>query len=104
MTVEIQGLGGLEDELEDVRDRIESADGEVPADELLTAEFMREYTDFDTFGEFLDASKWRIETQADFERIPEAEFDRYVDEHTGFDSWETMLSVAGKEYVMLRVA
>jgi hypothetical protein len=61
---------------------------------------MRNYTEFDTFEEFLDESRWKVETQADFEAIPSDEFDTYVAKCTGFDSWKTMLSAAGREYVM----
>jgi len=100
MAVEIKGLEGLENELNDLQRQIKSSGGEIPMRELFTDEFMRDYTEFDTFDAFLGESRWDIETQADFEQIPEDEFDTYVDEYTGFDSWEVMLSVAGKEYVM----
>lgn len=100
MAVTIKGLEGLETELNDLQSRIESLDGEIPMQELFTGDFMQDYTEFDAFEEFLQQSEWQIETQDDFEQIPEDEFDRYVDETTGFDSWETMLSVAGREYVM----
>lgn len=96
MSVEITGLG----DVEGLADRLESLGGEIPVGELFTPDFMQNYTEFDTFEQFLDDSKWEIATQEDFERIPEDEFDEYVDENTGFDSWETMLSVAGREYVM----
>lgn len=100
MPVEIKGLEGLEDELHDLERQFESSGGEIPMRELFTDEFMQDYTEFDTFERFLQESKWDVETQDDFERIPGDEFDRYVDEYTGFDSWKMMLSVAGKEYVM----
>lgn len=103
MTVEIKGLDGLESELSNLQNRIESLGGEVPMQELFTDEFMENYTEFGTFEEFLEESRWNVETQEDFERIPEDEFDGYVDEKTGFDSWEMMLSVAGREYVMRQI-
>lgn len=103
MPVEISGLEELEDNLRNLEERIESLGGEVPISDLFTSNFMQEYTDFATFEEFLEASEWDVDSQADFENIPEKEFDRYVDEHTGFDSWETMLSVAGREYVMRNI-
>lgn len=99
MSVEITGL----DELGDLRNRLDSVGGEVPMRELFPPDFMQNYTEFDSFDEFLEASRWEIETQEDFERIPSDQFDDYVAERTGFDSWETMLSAAGREYVMRQV-
>jgi hypothetical protein len=99
MSVEITGF----EELGDLRDRLDSAGGEVPMTELFPPDFMTNYTEFEDFDQFLERSRWEIETQADFEEIPEDQFDEYVDERTGFDSWETMLSAAGREYVMRQV-
>lgn len=72
--------------------------------DLFTSDFIQNYTDFDTFEGFLENSEWEVETQEDFEDIPEDKFDEYVDQHTGFDSWETMLSVSGREYVMRQLS
>lgn len=88
------------DEIDDVRERVESSGGEVPMAELFTSDFMQNYTEFESFEAFLDESPWAVETQAEFETIPTEELDAYVEERTGFDSWETMLSVGGREYVL----
>jgi hypothetical protein len=96
MAVEITGF----DDLDGFRERVESANGEVPVDELFPADFMQNYTEFESFEAFLDRSPWTVETQSDFETIPADELDAYVRERTGFDSWEIMLSVGGREYVL----
>lgn len=96
MAVEITGF----DDLDGVRERVESSGGEVPTAELFTPDFMQNYTEFASFEAFLDESPWTVETRADLEAIPTAELDAYVGEHTGFDSWETMLAVGGREYVL----
>lgn len=96
MTVEITGF----DDLDGFRERVESSDGKVPMAQLFTSDFMQNYTEFETFEAFLDRSPWAVETQADFESIPADELDAYVEERTGFDSWATMLSVGGREYVL----
>lgn len=96
MAVEITGF----DDLDGFRERVESSEGEVPMTDLFTPDFMQNYTEFTTFDAFLDRSPWPVETQEDFEAIPADELDAYVRERTGFDSWETMLSVAGREYVL----
>lgn len=96
MAVEITGF----DDLDGFRERVDSSGGEVPMDELFTPDFMQNYTEFETFEAFLDRSPWTVETQADFEAIPSDELDAFVEGRTGFDSWATMLSVGGREYVL----
>lgn len=100
MPVEISGLDDLEDAIDRLVDRVESIGGEVPIEELFPEEFMRTYSEFESFEEFVGESKWEVQTQEDFEGIPEGEFDEYVDSHTGFNDWETMLEAAGREYVL----
>lgn len=96
MAVEITGF----DDLDGLREHVESSGGEVPMGELFTSDFMQNYTEFSSFEAFLGQSPWTVETQADFESIPADELDAYVEDRTGFDSWETMLSVGGREYVL----
>lgn len=100
MSVEISGLDDLEDSISELVERVESFGGELPMDELFAEDFMQAYTEFDTFERFLEESWWSVESQEDFERLPADEFDRYIDEHTGFNDWETMLRAAGREYIM----
>lgn len=88
------------DEIDSVRERVESSGGAVPVTELFTPGFMQNYTEFASFEAFLDGIPWSVETQADLEAIPADELDAYVRDHTGFDSWTTMLSVGGREYVL----
>jgi hypothetical protein len=60
----------------------------------------RVHSGFDSFDQFLDESPWTVETHDDFEEIPTARFDEYVAEHTTFDTWEAMLSTAGRQWVI----
>jgi hypothetical protein len=94
MPVEVKGFDRFEDLLRDFERDLEQAGGEVPVEELLHPDFMRSYSDFDSFGELLAHSKWDVSNDDDFESIPGDEFDAYVDERTKFDDWETMVSVA----------
>ncbi|NGM68073.1 hypothetical protein G6M89_03435 [Natronolimnobius sp. AArcel1] len=94
MSVRIEGFEGLSD-------RVESIGGEntITMSELFRPDFMQTYTDYDTIEAFFDESPWTVESQADFETIPQDEFDMYVDENTGFNSWEMMLKAAGREWI-----
>lgn len=104
MSVEIEGLDELEGELEELVNRLEQAGGELPMSELFTPDFMQSYTEFESLRTFMDASPWAIDSAEDFEAIPAAEFDQYVDEHSDFASWDAMLRAAGREYVLREVA
>ncbi|ADB63989.1 conserved hypothetical protein (plasmid) [Haloterrigena turkmenica DSM 5511] len=101
MSVRIEGFEELSDRLSQLSRDAESIDGEntVPMTELFPPDFMQTYTEFDSLEEFFDESPWVIESQEDFESIPEKKFDDYVDNHTGFNSWEVMLKAAGREWV-----
>jgi len=91
----------LADEFEEKAERAEQLDGEneVPFDELFDRQFMQEHTDSSSIDGFLDQSGWEVESQEDFEQIPEDEFDVYVRQHTEFDSWEEMFRAAGTTWM-----
>lgn len=100
MGVEIEGLDALQDELEQMAENALGLEGsnEVPFTELMPPAFMAEYTDCESIEAFIDESPWTVESQADFRAIPDDEFDEYVDEHTRFSTWETMLSRAANQW------
>ena len=106
MSVEIRGFEEMEDELARLQEQLESFDGshELSMSELFTKDFMTTYTDFDSIQELFEASPWTVESQENFEQIPVDEFDEFVDEYTGFNSWEVMLSAAGREWVTRQLA
>jgi hypothetical protein len=101
MSVEISGFEDFADELDELQDRVETIDGKnaVSIAELFPPDFMQTYSEFDSIEEFFEESPWTVESEADFGAIPEDSFDAYVADHTGFDSWETMLSAAAREWV-----
>ena len=101
MSVEIEGFEELEDEIDRLQQRAGSVEGEnsVSFAELFPEDFMQTYTEFESIQAFFDASPWTVDNEADFERIPEDAFDSYVDEHTGFNTWEAMLSAAAREWI-----
>lgn len=105
MSVQIEGFEELADELDRLGDRVQSVDGgnTVPIQELFPVDFMTTYTEFGSIEQFFEESPWDVETDEDFERIPEGKFDAYVDDHTGFSSWEAMLSAAAREWVSRRL-
>src|SRR5690554_2495748 len=71
----------------------------VSFDELFKSSFMERYTDSSTFDEFLSAGGFVVNSQENFERIPEEQMDSHVQKHTRFDKWEDMLGKATELYV-----
>jgi hypothetical protein len=104
MDIEIDGPddleGAIKEAIDDALGDIDlGEENEIPFTELFTPEFMRLYTSFTDIESFFDASPWEVEGQADFEAIPEDDFDAYVDENTEFPDWETMLDTASERYL-----
>lgn len=72
---------------------------EISFEQLFTEDFMQLYTGFESFEALLEASKWEVENEDDFEAIPEDKFDTYVDKHTDFPSWEVMYQTAAQRFL-----
>lgn len=66
--------------------------------ELFPASFMRKYTSFSSMDELLDAGGFKVESQEDFEAIPDTAFDKHIAANTRFRSWEDMLGEATSQY------
>jgi len=98
MSVEIEGLDNLADSLDEV-----SGENTVSMGELFTEGFMATNTEFESISEFFDESPWSVDSQEDFEQIPQDEFDIYVDKHTGFNSWEAMMKAAAREWITRQI-
>ncbi|MFH5834586.1 hypothetical protein ACHAL6_00750 [Proteiniclasticum sp. C24MP] len=94
MSFKIEFGSGL-DKLEDA---IKSVNGTVSFAELFTQDFMSRYTSFNSLEELLEYGGYHIESEEDFEAIPEDEFDKLISEKTKFQDWSTMLNAAVKNY------
>lgn len=101
MDVEIDGLDELEDYFEQLEEKAKELEGEneVPFSELFDASFMRKHTPYSDFMAFLEAGGFEVETQEDFEAIPEAELDEHIRETTGLESWEEMQTAATEAWL-----
>src|SRR5690625_400804 len=82
--------------MEDDFDNEESLD----LNDIFTDEFMSEYTDFESFGEFLAEAPVRIEDQDDFDNMDMSEMDAFVAEVTKFEAWEDMQGEAVSLYTI----
>lgn len=75
----------------------------VSFEELFTQTFMTKYTQFSSFDDFLKAGGFFVETQEDFEAIPDEDIDKHVAKTTKFSDWQTMLDTAVSEYTLKKL-
>jgi hypothetical protein len=103
MGIRITGLDEFRRKLERLSRNAQNVNGPVAFDDLFPPEFMRRYTDFPTIQAMADASGFKIESQEDFEAIPDADWDAFVRSRTRFQTWQDMQAKAGEEYVVRRL-
>jgi hypothetical protein len=98
--LKIKGLTELNRKVADIAERARKIDGtrSVPVTELLTPNFVSQYTRFNTAEELFAASGFKAETADDFKSIPDADWDAYIRSASDFPDWETMLGAAVKEW------
>jgi hypothetical protein len=87
--------------LEKLQRSIEAIPGEqsVRFDELFSKSFMTKYTKYESINEMVDKSPFKVESEEDFKKIPDTDWDKYVRENTSFQSWGEMRSKAAEEYL-----
>lgn len=100
-TFETKGFDKLEKQLKRMEKGAKELSGQhdVPFSELFTTPFMRKFTKFSSFDELLAAGGYKVESNEDFEAIPDADFDKLVSSTTKFKNWEEMLGEATEQYI-----
>ncbi len=100
MQIKIEGLKDLEKNIKQMERNARKINGtkKVPQNELFPNSFMRKYTQFSSIDAFFNASGFNINNQSDFNKIPDAEWDRYVSGHTKFKNWNEMKGKAAAEW------
>ncbi|MDH6371920.1 hypothetical protein M2444_003719 [Paenibacillus sp. PastF-3] len=72
---------------------------EISFEKLFNEEFMKKYSNWMSFDEFLIKGNFQVKTEEDVADIPDELFDRHVARETKFADWKSMLETANKEYV-----
>lgn len=102
-----KGSGDFERSLKkfqrDIEKKVERASQPATAGELFNENFMRQYTDFDSFEALVEAGGWGPATRETFEVIPDTEWEAWVQKHTQFSSWIEMQQKAGNELIQRRL-
>ena len=100
LEIEIKGLKELRRKLRDVRRKAEALESEqtIPLAELFPADFLRQYTEFDSLEDMFQTSDFVVESPEDFKKIPEDQWDQFISSRTRFSSWKEMLNAATAEW------
>ncbi|MBW5447713.1 hypothetical protein GE107_16790 [Cohnella sp. CFH 77786] len=70
----------------------------ISLETLFDETFMRRWSSFKSFEEFLRKGNFDVKTQADIDNIPDELFDRHVNRETDFRDWKSMLNQAHAEH------
>lgn len=102
--IEITGMDDFKRELDKMAEESEKLNGTyVTFEELFPKYFMKRHSDFETFNELLDAGGYNVETQEEFEALPQEEWNDYIKKVTDFTDWQEMLTEAGTRYAGRRL-
>jgi len=100
----IEGFDNFEGESYRLQEVANNSEGLIPFTELFTSEFMHQYTQFDSIEELLSSGGFEVNSEDDYEAIPDEDIDAYVAKTTKFDSWEQMLTNAIEDsYIIERL-
>lgn len=105
MSLKITGLDKLEKQLKQMQKGVKELEKtkSVSFGELFTSSFMRKNTQFSSIDELLQSGGFHVESQEDFEAIPDAELDKYIATVTKFKNWEDMLGEATSQYALRKL-
>jgi hypothetical protein len=97
---EIRGLDEAMRKLKRLQDNAQALTGshDVRGSELFPPACMSRFTNVASFDALIEAGGFTVESQADFEAIPDAEWEKVIRAHTSFSSWQQMQEKAGEEY------
>src|SRR6266704_1562342 len=98
MKVTLSGFDDFEKHIKKLQKNIEKLEGQhaIPFDELFPTSFMSRYTNFSSIDELLQKSNFNINSQEDFEKIPEDEMDSFIAMNTSFLTWNQMFTKASE--------
>lgn len=96
----IHGTDELSKDLNKMLEKVKkvSKPRKVDLAELFNEKFMKSYSEFNSFVEFTDASKFDWSTQEKAELIPVNELDEFVKSTSKFTSWDQMFQAAVSGY------
>ena len=101
----IRGLDQLSKKLDQLARNAKELDGthSVSLTDVLTPEFVSQYTRFADAGQLFEAGGFNANSQAEFEAIPEDKLDAFIRSESSFGSWKDMLTAAGAAWTKAKL-
>lgn len=98
---EMKGFDELHKKLTDIQRKIKDIEGKrsIPFNELFTPAFIQKNTQFKNLDEMFAKSGFIINSQEDLQKIPDKEWDGFIETNTKFKTWKEMLDSAVHEWV-----
>jgi len=82
----------------------EKINGKVDLLDLMTDNFIKENTNYNSFDEMVKKSELDFSTEdQSSETFESNEWNNYVQENTGFESWQEMIEIASREYMIKNI-
>ena len=105
MRFEFEGFNELERKLNNLKANARKLNGkhEIPLKDLFNTTFMLKNTNHNSIQSFFDHSPFEINSEEDFDEVPEQELDNFVSSNTIFNSWHEMLTEASKEWTINQI-
>lgn len=99
--ITIKGLKGIQKNVREIQKEVKTLGQQksVNFEELFIPQFMRKYTEYNTFDELLAGGGFEVNSQDDFLEIPDDIFDEHISKHTKFRKWQAMLDAATSEFL-----
>ncbi len=76
---------------------------DIPFSDLFPSEFMHSHTKFESIEELIRSSGFAVQSSGDIEKLPDDEWNNYIQKCTCFSNWREMVQTAGKEYFAKKI-
>lgn len=96
----IEDFNNFEGESNSLEKAAKDSEHSISFTELFTSEFMRLYTQYQSIEELLTSGGFEVNSEEDYEAIPDEDIDAHVAETTNFRSWKEMLTEAVEAYTI----
>jgi hypothetical protein len=99
--IKLDGFNEFKKDLERLSKRASELNGEhtFTFEELFPDSFIQKHTQFSTIDELFENGGFKINSEEDFDALPEDKLDQHISATTDFDCWKDMLGSAAEEYM-----
>ncbi|WP_242877545.1 hypothetical protein [Desulfosporosinus sp. BG] len=94
MIILIEGFNNFEVDSDQQQKGANGGEGSMSFSDLFTSEFMQQYTQFESIEDLLSSGGFVINSEEDYEAIPDEDIDAHVAKTTKFNSWKELLTNA----------